>query len=76
MEESESDCVHKSVNKEKDSNSEADHNEPTVTDYPVVKEPRNFNIFECGKNILNKLGWQPQEINTLRNFQDHNRLKW
>ena len=33
---------------------EVDHEEPTVTNYPVVKEPSYFNIFEYGKNILNK----------------------
>ena len=26
-----------------------------VTDNPVIKEPSYFNIFECGKTILNKL---------------------
>ena len=26
-----------------------------VTDNPVFKEPRYFNIFECGKNLLKKL---------------------
>ena len=26
-----------------------------VTDNPVIKEPRYFNIFECGKKILNRL---------------------
>ena len=26
-----------------------------VTDDPVVKEPIYFNIFECGKNILNQI---------------------
>ena len=35
-------------------NNESDHEEPTVTNYPVVKEPSYFNIFEYGKNILNK----------------------
>ena len=42
---------------EKDSKNEAEHEEPTGTDDPIfVKEPRYFNIFECGKNILNRLG--------------------
>ena len=55
MEESESECAHKSVNKEKDANSESEHEEPTVMYDPVIKEPRCFNIFECGKNLLNKI---------------------
>ena len=54
-EESESECVHKSVNKEKDANNEAEREEPSVTDNPVVKEPSYFNIFECGKNLLNNI---------------------
>ena len=27
-----------------------------AVDNPVVKEPSYFNIFECGKNILKRLG--------------------
>ena len=45
--ESESECFHKSVNKEKDAKNEVYHEEPLVTDNPVVKEPSYFNIFEC-----------------------------
>ena len=55
MEESESECVYKIVNKEKDAKNEADHEEPTVTDVPFVKEPGYFNIFKFGKNILKKI---------------------
>ena len=55
IEERESERVHKIVNKEKDAKDEVYHEEPMVTDGPVVKEPSYFNIFLCGKNILNKL---------------------
>ena len=55
MEESESECAHQSVNKEKYANNEAEYEEPTVTDDPVVKETRYFNIFECTRNILNNI---------------------
>ena len=54
MEESKSECVHKSINK-KYSNNEIDHEEPLVMNNPVVKEPSYLNIFECGKNIFNRL---------------------
>ena len=54
-EENESECVHKSVNKWKDANNEASNEEPKVTNDPFIKEPSYFNIFGCGKNILNKL---------------------
>ena len=40
--ESESECVHKKINKEKDANNEADNEEHNVTYYPVVKEPRHL----------------------------------
>ena len=53
---SEPECVHKNINKEKDANIEAGYKEPTVMDDPiVVKEPIYINIFECGKNILNRI---------------------
>ena len=42
-------------NKEKDANNEAEHEEPRVKDDQVVKYLIYFNIFECGKNLLNKL---------------------
>ena len=55
-EESKSECYHKNINKEKYANNEADHEEPTYTNYSrVIKEPIYFNIFECGKNILNRI---------------------
>ena len=50
-EEDESDCVHKNINKEKDAKNEADYEESSIT-YEV---PSYFNIFECDRNILNRL---------------------
>ena len=44
-----------SVNKEKDAKNEAYHEEPSLTDNPVIKNPNYFNIFECGNVLLNKL---------------------
>ena len=55
MEDSESECVHKSANKEKYAKNEAEHEDTLVKDNPVVKEPIYFNIIECVNNILNKL---------------------
>ena len=54
-EESESESVHKNVNKEKYVKNEAEHEEPSVTQDPVVNEPSCFSIFECKINILNQL---------------------
>ena len=56
-EESESESVHKSINKnkEKDTFDETEHEEPLVTDNPVINDLRYFNLFECGKNILNRI---------------------
>ena len=54
-EEIESECAHKSANKEKYAKNDVDHEEPSVTDNPVVKETRYFNIFECGRNLLKKI---------------------
>ena len=54
-EEIKSECVQKSVDKEKDANNEARHEEPSITYNSVVKDPRYFNIFKCGQNLLNKL---------------------
>ena len=45
----------KIVNKEKYGKNEAENEEPMVTDDPVVKNSSYFDIFECGRNILNKL---------------------
>ena len=53
--ESKSESAHKIVNKEKDAKNEADQEEPTVTDDPVIKEPSYYKKFERGSNILNKL---------------------
>ena len=41
--------------KEKYTKNETDHEEPLITDNPLIKEPSYFNIFECGKNLLNGL---------------------
>ena len=51
----ESECVHKSVHKEKYAKNEAEHEKNLVTDNPVIKEPSYFNILKFGKNLLNKL---------------------
>ena len=48
-EEDESECVHQNINKQKDANNEADYEEYSVT----TEVPGYFNIFECGRNILN-----------------------
>ena len=45
----------KNVNKEKDTKNEAEHEEPSVAYNPIVKEPMYYNIFECGKNLLNNI---------------------
>ena len=49
--EDESECVHKNINKQKDTNNEAEYEDSSVTD----EVPSYFNIFECGRNILNRL---------------------
>ena len=49
-EEDESQCVHKNINK-KVAKNEAEYEESSVTD----EVPRYFKIFECGRNILNRL---------------------
>ena len=51
MKEDGSECVHKNINKQKDANKEADYEEYSVTD----ELKRYCNIFECGRNILNRL---------------------
>ena len=57
-----------------------------VTDDPVVKDTIYFNIFECGKNILNKLDapcgracmttprdkYYMELLRTVTDFNDHN----
>ena len=47
--------VQKSINENKYAKNEEEHEENLVTDNPVVKETIYFNIFECGKNILNRI---------------------
>ena len=43
------------TNKEKYSIDEKYHEEHLVTDNPVINGMSYFNLFECGKNILNSL---------------------
>ena len=54
MEESESECVHKNINKEKGAKNKAEYKKNSVTYDPVFNKPSYFNVFECGKNLLNK----------------------
>ena len=54
-ERSKSEWVHKSINGKKYAKNETEHKENLVPDNPVVKEPSYFNLFECGKNLLNRL---------------------
>ena len=56
-EESESESVHKSTNtnKEKYVFDKTEDEEPLVTNNPAINQPSYFNLFECGKNLLNKL---------------------
>ena len=51
MDEDELKCVHKNINKQKYANNEAEYKEYSVTH----EVPSYFNIFECGRNILNIL---------------------
>ena len=46
MEESESECIHKSINKERNTMNEADHEVPFVWGNTFVKKMIYFNIFE------------------------------
>ena len=39
----------------KNSKNETEHEEPLVTYNPGVKETIYFNLFECGRNLLNRL---------------------
>ena len=57
MEKSKSESVHKFINtnKEKDAIHEAWDEEPSVADNQVINKLSYFNIFGCGKNILNRL---------------------
>ena len=54
-EESELKSVHKRINEGKYAKNETEYEEPSVTDNPVVNEPSYFNLFGCGKNILNMI---------------------
>ena len=68
-EEDESEFIHKIINIQKYTKNEAEYKGSSVTDEALIY----FNIFKCGKNILNRLdvkyderAWSPQKINTLR----------
>ena len=50
-EEGESECVCKNIIKQKDANNQVEYEESSVT-YEVL---RSFNIFECDRNILNRI---------------------
>ena len=54
MEESGSEIVHQSINtnKEKYAIDETEHENPLVTDNPVINDLSYLNLFECGKNIF------------------------
>ena len=56
-EESETESVHKSTNtnEEKYEIGKTQNEEPLVTDNKVINKPSYFNLFKCGKNILNRL---------------------
>ena len=57
MEDRQSENVYRSINKnkEKDVIDDTEHEEPLVTYNTVAKEPIYYNLFECGKNLLNRL---------------------
>ena len=50
-EEDKSECVNKNINKQKDAKNEIEYEESSVTH----QVPSYFNIFNGGKNILNRL---------------------
>ena len=56
-EESKSETFHKSINtnKEKYAIDETDHEEHSIADNPVINKKSYLNLFECGKNLLNRL---------------------
>ena len=49
--------VNKSINtkQEKDTIDETEHEETLVTNNLVINEPRYVKLFECGRNILNRI---------------------
>ena len=51
-EEDESECIHQNINKQKDAKNGAEYEESPVTD----EVPIYFNMFKCGRNILNRVG--------------------
>ena len=57
MEERKQKIDHKIINanKEKYATDETEDEKPLVKDNTVINEPSCFNLFECGKKLLNKL---------------------
>ena len=51
IDEEESECVHKNINKQQDAKNETDDEESSVTDEVLSY----FKVFKCGRNILNRL---------------------
>ena len=86
-EESKSEIIHERINtnKEKYVIDKTEHGEPLVTDNPVINDPRYFHLFECGKNILNRIDsmckracmatsrdrYYTEMFNTLTDYNDH-----
>ena len=76
----------KQILTQKNAKNEAEYEKPSVIYYPVVKEPSFFTIFECGKNILNRLQvmyeqacmatlrdkYYTKMLETLVDYNDHN----
>ena len=56
-EESKSESVHKNINTNKETYviDETEDEEPSVIDNPVINETSYFNLFKCGKYLLNNL---------------------
>ena len=54
--------IHNGINEGKYSDHETEHEEPSVKDIPVVKEPSYFNLFKYGKNRLNRLDMTCKQV--------------
>ena len=80
--EEETEFIHNNINKQKYAKNEAEYEESSVTN----EVPRYFNIFECGRNILNRLDvtyeqacmattkekFYTKMLETLVDYNDHN----
>ena len=87
-EDREPESVHKIINtnKEKYAIYESEHEKTLVTENPVINGTSYFNLFECGKNILNSLGATSEKVcmansrdryytemyKTINYYNDHN----